>query len=99
MYIRKANYEIDFEAEDINILAFAIMHDLSDDIDRHWNQLQQDEDGESLFFEMRKRNIELMKFLFGLIGKYNHAKEYIQNFKEKFEQKRKEREAIIKEET
>ena len=92
MNLQKATYEIEITSEEAYSLGCIIGRSLESSIKNHYNNLQQNKDGESVFFEQEKRTLKWMGLLFGISGYPNMNESFIGRFQELFINKRKERE-------
>lgn len=92
MKLNKAKYTIELDEQELRDLAFALKRALLESIEDHYNKLQQDMDGESVFDEQEKTEVCLLKELSMLsgIGIYENF-EYMK--KKAFTDRRKERES------
>lgn len=95
MNLKKAVYEISFEDSEVWDLASCIQSGLKRSIQDHYNCLQQDQDGEQLFFEQEKRKLYILQNFYGLLGVNSMYKSYENDYKRMFENKRKERQEVI----
>ncbi|OGM08990.1 hypothetical protein A2Z67_06100 [Candidatus Woesebacteria bacterium RBG_13_36_22] len=93
MELLKANYDIRFTEQEIWNLIWLIQERLEKSIIEFYNTLQQEKDGESLFFEQKKEMLYIMEQMFGLVGRPHTYDGHIRTYKNLFEKKRKEREA------
>jgi hypothetical protein len=89
MDIDKIQATVTLSKDEMWILAFAIRHDLQKSVDTHFNQLQQDADGERAFFDQKQKDIALLKKLSGVIDL--EFEYWMQAIKDSFTNKRKER--------
>lgn len=91
MKIESGEIAIKITIDDAYDLACCINNYLNHSIVNHYNQLQQNQDGESVFFDHKGNYIHMAKMLYGASG-YDSIHEYnIQEYKHMFAQKRKER--------
>lgn len=96
MEIKAKTVVMEMDGNEAYNIAWALVHDMRGQIKDHWNQLQQDKDGETSFNEQNKFLIDAMKRMFEVSG-YSHCYESaIQEFRRSFEAKRKELAATIK---
>ena len=93
MELLKANYDIRFTEQEIWNLIWLIQERLEKSIIEFYNTLQQEKDGESLFFEQKEEMLFMMEQMFGLVGRPYTYDSYINTYKKLFADKRKEREA------
>ena len=92
MDLRKGEYQINLDSDEIYNLACHVFHDLRDSVNRHWNHLQQDTDGEQPFFEQEeKRGLKYLKFFCSIVGRNDVYDSWIYEIKYIFEERRKER--------
>jgi len=90
--IEKVNIELTGrEARDI---AYHIKHSLSKSIDTHYINLQGGEDGENIFFDFCKEDINMMKWFFIASGDIWNFDDTINEFKRKFAERRGEPKVI-----
>lgn len=93
MRLSDAKYTLEIDQEEVNVLAYALKNNLESQIERHWNNLQQHEDGELLFNKYCERDLRIMKELFSIMGEPDQYEGYIRSFKSAFQKKREERAA------
>ena len=91
MELQKAVYDVRFTHDEIWDLVYIIETNLEENIKHHYNQLQQNQDGEQLFFKEEKDKLLLMQQMFGMILRIDTYQCYVNNYKKLFEEKRKER--------
>ena len=78
-------------------IALCFFSDMKGSIERHYNHLQQDTDGESSFYDMCSKKIKMMNDFF-LCGGYPNMIEHTdKTFKEMFSDRKKERAEKAKE--
>lgn len=90
MRIEKADYTIRITLDEVRDIAYCMKHDLLDSIERHYNCLQQNQDGEPVFDDLCKEKVRLLTELSNITGE-----RIVENFKyvknKMFEDKRIER--------
>lgn len=91
MNLEESTYLIKFDQQEIYDLLFCIHHDLMGSIERHYNNLQQNEDDESVFFEQRKNYLKFLKSFASMLDRIDIYDDYIEQYKKLFETKRAER--------
>ena len=91
MQIKTEKISVELEGNEARDIAYHIKYSLSHSIETHWNTLQQNQDGESLFFERNARDLQIMKDLFYATSSHWVYDDCISQFKKMFEEKRKER--------
>ena len=91
MRLNDAKYTIELEKRELLDICYAMKNALLDSIKTHYNQLQQNRDGESVFDEQEDTEIRLLKELSNLSGQEIYEN-YLYNKIELFAKKRKERE-------
>jgi hypothetical protein len=97
MELQKAVYDVRFTDGEIWDLVFVIKDHLEKSIKTHYNNLQQNQDGETLFFEQKASLLLIMEQMFGMILRNGAYQSYVNNYKIMFEEKRKERKLKEKE--
>lgn len=91
MEAKAETIKMQMDGDEVYDIAWSILHDLRGQIKDHWNTLQQEKDGEPLFFEQNKKLLEIMKKMFEVSG-YSHCYESaISEYKKSFADKREER--------
>ena len=91
MMIRAKNVELELTGDEVYLLACHIKNNLMQTIKDHWNNLQRDEDGESLFFERNEKDLRMMREMYEVSG-YSHCFEgAVDDYKRLFEKRRAER--------
>jgi hypothetical protein len=84
--IEKVNVEL--TGQEARNIAYCIKHSLSKSIDTHYTKLQGGEDGENIFFDMCKEDINMMKWFFVASGDIWNFEDSINEFKKKFAERR-----------
>jgi len=92
MDIKKASYEIEMTSDEMYQLGCVLIHQLENSIKNHYNELQQEKDGESVFFEQEKQSLSMMKFFLETVGRATMYEAYVDEYKKLFADKRAERE-------
>ena len=92
MKIEDINVKLSFNRDELYDLSFMIMKVLNNSIESHYNCLQQNKDGESVFFDYEKGKIKMLKTFTHLNARPDEYDYFIKQCKDKFEKKRKERE-------
>jgi len=91
MRLHEAEYKINMNNQEVYNIATRLERTLLDSIDNHYNKLQQNQDGEDMFFEQEKSTINLMSDMYCLAGYRYIADSAIKTYKKKFEVRRKDR--------
>lgn len=91
MKLLTAEYEASFTRDELYMIAWALFGDLKASIEDHYNVLQQNKDGEHLFFEQESSKIQLMKETYACSGYLGIFESNMANIKHLFEQRRLER--------
>lgn len=94
MEIKKAKYEVELTNDEMYELGCIIIHQLENSIKSHYNELQQEKDGEPVFFEHKKKELAMMKFFFEATGRAEMYGSYVNEFKRLFAEKREERKKL-----
>jgi len=92
MNIKDCVANIELTAAEMKVIGHAIMSDLKQSIQTHYMCLQNDKDGEQLFFDDHNQSsLMIMKVMFELSGDSGHYTNFHWNTKAAFQQKREER--------
>lgn len=92
MKVKTQQVDITLTGQEARDIAYHIKYSLENTIKTHWNQLQQNQDGENLFFERSKGDLRIMEELFCVCADNWSYKNSISEFKKLFAERRKERE-------
>ena len=90
MNLQEANYEIKLDRQELSEICFSIKRSLLEDIETHYNKLQQEKDGEPVFDDQEKTKVRLLKELSKLTG-YDIYEDFLYMKNKMFDEKRKER--------
>lgn len=91
MDFKKGTFELSFQDNELWDLGYHIYNNLERSISEHYNKLQQEQDGESVFYEHNKNNINMMNKFFELVGRRDMPEMFEERFKKMFADKRAER--------
>ncbi len=93
MRVAKTEITLELDRDEIDIIGWSLYRGLKNSIVNHYNKLQQEVDGEPIFYEQERMQINLMGDMVSLIGRRDLAENFDREFKGMFEDRRKEREA------
>ena len=91
MWVEKTKVTLQMEEGELNDIAFSLKESLLATISKHYNVLQNNEDGEALFFERERRKLNLTTEFLSLIGCSQVARDMREEIKLMFKTKREER--------
>jgi hypothetical protein len=95
MYHTIEKVTIEMSGYEASNVGYALYNSLKESIERHYNNLQQQNDGEGVFNDQEYPKLNLMKMFFSAAGQYERYSDAIDEYKNMFADKRKEREKAI----
>lgn len=89
MRLVKGEYTVSLDNREAKEIAYAIHRSLIISIKEHYNRLQQNKDGEAVFFELNVVALGILRLMYSIIG--DDAENRIREYKGMFKIKRNER--------
>ena len=93
MLLEDAKYTIELSKSEVREITYHIHYNLIHSIDEHYNKLQGNKDGKSVFYEHERDNLNMMKYFLEISGYSDLYSAYLSQYNMKFQKKEKEREA------
>lgn len=93
MKVNNVKAVLEFDMNELDSLAFMIDQYLKSTIREHYNRLQQNKDGENVFFDHKNKNLEMLEIICSLRGRRIEYDQMIAQYKRMFAERRKERES------
>jgi len=92
MRITKSEATIRLNDQEASDIAYSVFTSLLSSIEKHYNCLQQNKDGEDLFFRQESSKLHIMATMYAVVGNPGAYDSVIQRFRGMFRERRVERE-------
>ena len=92
MQIKDSRATIEINSQEAWEISYCINGNLLRAIESHYNQLQQDKDGEDLFFQQENTKLYILSNMCAVAGHIDAYESYISDYRSRFQKRRLERE-------